>query len=448
MSEKLTKKELNINVEYLTRVEGHGNIVVNIKEGKLEKCELQIIEAPRFFEAMVRERSMFEVQHITSRICGICSTGHCMASIKAAEAASGIKVSEQTTLFRKLLLHYETLDSHLLHIYFLVAPDALGAESVLPLVKTHKEVVLRALRMKKQYSDVCDILAGRHTHPITCCPRGFTKLPTKAELQKMKEILLSQEEDLTITVDTLKTLAPKLPAFERETEYVALVHPDEYAFLDGDITTTDIDGVVKPADYKQIIHEYHAAHSTSKHANNKRDSYMTGALARININYDKLNKQAKAVAEALGFKTPCYNPYMNTVAQLIEMAHCYYDSIKIIDHFLKNGVNYDEVVSSWPTKDELQNFTCDASTGVGAVEVPRGLLVHEYTTDAKGIIQNANCIIPTNQNLANIDLDMKKLVPEVITKSKEEITLLCEMLVRAYDPCISCSCHMLDVKFV
>ncbi|MBF0253135.1 MAG: Ni/Fe hydrogenase subunit alpha [Candidatus Omnitrophica bacterium] len=446
MSDTLSKKDLNINVEYLTRVEGHGNIVINIKEGKLEKCQLDIVEAPRFFEAMVRDRSMFEVQHITSRICGICSTGHCMSSVKAVEDAIGYKVSEQTKLFRKLLLHLETLDSHLLHAYFLVAPDALGVKSVVPLVATHKEVVLRALRMKKQYSDMCDILAGRHTHPITLCPRGWTKLPTKKELETIKSIFLSQVDDLNATVEIFKTLS--LPAFERETEYVALTHPTEYAFYEGDIATTDIKGTISPKNYKEIIHEYHVAHSTSKHSNNKRASYMVGALARININYDKLNDQAKGVAKAVGFKTPCYNPYMNTVAQLIEIAHCTYDSIRIVDHFLKNGVDYKDVVTSWPTKDELAVLKVTPGTGVGLVEVPRGLLVHEYTINAKGTVTNANCVIPTNQNLANIDLDMKKLVPEVIDKTKEEITLLAEMLVRAYDPCISCSCHMLDVKFV
>ena len=448
MSEQLAKKELDINVEYLTRVEGHGNIVINIKKGIIEKCELQIIEAPRFFEAMVRGRSIFEVQHITSRICGICSTGHCMASIKASEAAAGFKPSEQTNAFRKLLLHYETFDSHLLHIYFLVAPDAMGAKSVLPLIATHKGVVLRALKMKKQYSDLCDILAGRHTHPITCCPRGFTKLPTQKELKAMRDILKSQEDDLMITVDTIKSLAPKLPAFERETEYIALTHPDEYAFLDGDITSTDIEGAIKPIDYRQAIHEYHVAHSTSKHSKNKRGSYMVGALARININFDKLNKLGKSVANTLGFKTPCYNPYMNTVAQLIEIAHCYADSLAIIERFIKDGVDYDQVVSSWPRVDEKESFSCNSGKGVGAVEVPRGLLVHDYDIDSKGIVNNANCVIPTNQNLANIDLDLKKLVPEFINKPKDEITLLAEMLVRAYDPCISCSCHMLDVKFV
>ncbi len=222
-----------------------------------------------------------------------------------------------------------------------------------------------------------------------------------------------------------------------------MTHPDEYAFLDGEITTTDISSVIHPHDYKEVIHEFHVPHSTSKHSKNKRDSYMVGALARININFNKLNKQAKSVASALNFKTPSYNPYMNTVAQVIESAHCLYDAIEIVDHFLKIGINYDEVVSSWPKVDEWPTFKCKARKGVGAVEVPRGVLIHEYTINERGVIQNANCCIPTNQNLANIDLDMKKLIPEVLDKSKEEITLLAEMLVRAYDPCISCSCHLL-----
>lgn len=446
MSDTLKKKDLNINVEYLTRVEGHGNIVVNIKEGKMEKCELHIVEAPRFFEAMVKGRSIFETQHITSRICGICSVGHCMASVKASEDAIGYKISEQTKLFRKLLLNLEELDSHLLHAYFLVAPDALGVQSVVPLIKTHKEVVLRALRMKKQYSDMCDMIAGRHTHPISLVPRGWTKLPLKKDLEKMKEIFLSQVPDLEATVEIFQSI--KLPDFERETEFVALTHPDEYALYEGDITTTDIKGTVSPRDYKEVVHEFNAAHSTAKHSKNKRDSYMVGALARCNINFDQLNDEAKAVASALNFKVPCYNPFMNTVAQVVEIAHCTYDSLRIIDHFLENGVDYSDIVTSWPTRDEQATFKVTPGTGAGIVEVPRGMLVHEYTVNEKAVVEKANCCIPTNQNLANIDLDMKKLVPEIIGKSKEEITLLSEMLVRAYDPCISCSAHMLKVDFV
>jgi sulfhydrogenase subunit alpha len=131
----IKNKDLDIKVEYVTRVEGHGNIVVNVKNGNIEKCEFHVVETPRLFEGMLRGRSIFEAQHITSRICGICSCGHSLASIQAAEDALGFKPSEQTTKLRKLLLDYEFLDSHILHIYLLAAPDALGVPSFVPLIQ-------------------------------------------------------------------------------------------------------------------------------------------------------------------------------------------------------------------------------------------------------------------------------------------------------------------------
>ncbi len=100
-------------------------------------------------------------------------------------------------------------------------------------------------------------------------------------------------------------------------------------------------------------------------------------------------------------------------------------------------------------KDEKPNQSpTKYGIGVGATEVPRGILYHEYEYDRQGNIVSANCIIPTGQNLANIDDDMKKLVPEIVEKPKEEIVKHLEMLVRAYDPCISCSVHMLNVDFI
>jgi len=304
-----------------------------------------------------------------------------------------------------------------------------------------------ALRMKKQWSDVCDILAGRHTHPITCCVRGFTKLPTKEELVRMRDIILSQEKDLAATLDIFKTVT--LPAFERETEYVALSHPGEYAFLEGDVVSSDTKKAVGPRDYLQVVHEFHEPHSTSKHAKNVRDSYFVGALARANINFDKLDKEAKAAAAALGFSVPCHNPFMNTVAQVVEYVHCYHDALRILDRFIRDGIDYGQAVTSWPRNSELAGgaYKVKAGRGVGAVEVPRGVLFHDYTVKEDATIEKANCVIPTNQNLANIDLDMKKMIPEIIDLTKEQITLRAEMLVRAYDPCISCSCHLVKVDF-
>ncbi|MEI7818124.1 MAG: nickel-dependent hydrogenase large subunit, partial [Desulfuromonadales bacterium] len=254
----MSSRNISINVEFITRVEGHGHIVIDMEEGVLTNCQLKIVEAPRFFEALLIGRSIFEAQHITSRICGICACGHSLASIQAAEDAIGFIPSEQTILLRKLLLHLENLDSHILHIYLLVAPDLVGVKSFMGLMKDHSDAVRRALRMKKRCNDACDILVGRHVHPISCVVGGFTKLPGQNELKGMHDLLTSIRDDLPPTVGLVSSL--KFPDFVRETEYVALVSDSgEYPMLMGDVGSTD--GVRKPKnEYRSITNEFIVPH--------------------------------------------------------------------------------------------------------------------------------------------------------------------------------------------
>ena len=165
---------------------------------------------------------------------------------------------------------------------------------------------------------------------------------------------------------------------------------------------------------------------------------MVGALARFNLNSKQLHPAAKEVADMFGLKSINYNPFMNNIAQLVEFVHNVEDSLNWIDILVDEGV-----------KDEQPNeIKLKAGRGVGIVEVPRGILVHDYTLNDKGRCTEANCIIPTNQNHANIQKDMEAFVPQIIDRPEKEIELDLEMLVRAYDPCISCSTHYLDVKFV
>ena len=145
-------------------------------------------------------------------------------------------------------------------------------------------------------------------------------------------------------------------------------------------------------------------------------------------------------------KPKCINPYLNTVAQLIESVHCLEDAISIVENLRSRQLNYDEEIVVG--LNEQHKIPVRAGNGVGAVEVPRGILFHNYQTDENGIITQANCIIPTNQNTANIEHDMMELVPTMLDRSQEEITLAVEMLVRSYDPCISCSTHCMNVTFV
>jgi sulfhydrogenase subunit alpha len=444
MHSDINNRDLNINIEYLTRVEGHGNIVVNIKEGRLETCHLDIVEAPRFFEGLLRGRSIFEAQHITSRICGICSCSHSLASIQAAEDALSISPSEQTLKLRKLLLYFEILDSHLLHIYFLAAPDLLGVKSFVPLIGTHNEVIRRALRLKKTCNDLCSILAGRHIHPISMTTGGFTKLPTEKDLDAMLALLEGMRNDIEATVEFVSAF--RFPGFERNTEYVALVSNDgEYPLLTGDIGSTD--GVkMNKKEYKKVTNEFVVPHSSAKHTKLSRESYAVGSLARFNLNCEKLHPKAKETAHALGIKPGCINPFMNTVAQMVESVHCLNEAVSIVQDLKKSRIDHNEEILVG--LNEGSRIHVKAGNGVGAVEAPRGILFHYYEIDEKGIILNANCIIPTSQNLNNIERDMEKLVPEIPAKSDEEITHSLEMLVRAYDPCISCSTHLVKVEFV
>jgi coenzyme F420-reducing hydrogenase alpha subunit len=357
-----------------------------------------------------------------------------MASLNATEDAFGIKISKQEKLLRNLMNCGEHFESHVLHVYFLAVPDFVGAKSVLPLVATHKDVVVQALKLKKLGHEIGDMIGGRLIHSMATTVKAMTKVPTPAILNEIIDRLKDAKEELKVGAEVLKTL--QIPDFERETEYVSVYKEGEYAFLEGNIYSSDT-GEVSYRDYREITNEWLCDHSTAKRARHTRNSYMVGALARFNNSHKWLSPDAKQMAEDLGLKAPCYNPFMNNVAQFIELVHIADDSIKAAEELLNMDV-----------KLEDRSFETMAGTGVGAVEVPRGILFHEYTYNKEGYMEKANCIIPTAQNLQNIEDDMTALVPTILDKSQEEITLQLEMLVRAYDPCISCSCHLLDVEFV
>jgi len=431
-----TGPTLTIDVKEITRVEGHGNIAVRLSDGKITQLELQIVESPRFFEAFLRGRRYDDVPHIACRICGICSVGHTTAAVKAIEAACGIVPSEQTVLLRKLIFAGEHIQSHVLHVYFLAAPDFLGVGSVIPLARTHPEVVKRALRMKKLANDLCQIVGGRHIHPIAYGVGGFTHWPGAPELRDMKARLEAARPDLEQTVNLFATLST--PAFERPTEYLALTN-GEYALYDGQLVSNADTRPTPPADYRRRVIEDVVPHSTAKHCRSPYSpTYAVGSLARFNINHARLHAAARQAAQRLGLAAPCHNPFQNNAAQLVEIVHCVETAIELIDTLLTRGV-----------RAEPQEQPARFGRGAGATEVPRGILFHEYELDQQGRVTESNLIIPTGQNLANIEADMRELVPALLREglSKEEITHRLEVLVRAYDPCISCSTHFLDIEW-
>ena len=430
MSNSNSNKNINIDVHHITRVEGHGNIKINVNKGKIETVQWQVPEAPRFFEAMVKGREYTDIATITSRICGICSIGHTFASLKATEAAMDIKISETTGVLRELLLHGETLQSHILHVCYLVVPDLLKVDSVFSLFDSHKDIVLQVTKLHRLANEWCDIIGGRTTHPIRARLGRFSKLPTKKELEDLKKRLTEGVDDLKKLADVVKSLAGNIPDFTRETEYLSLTDKKEYAFYDGQCITSDIDKTIPVNEYKGVVNECVVPQSTAKYGKFNRGSFMVGALARYNNNHKQLTPTVISVAEMLGLKGINFNPYMNTIAQVVECVFAVERSIDHIDWLLGQNL-----------KLESPGIEPKGGKGVGAVEVPRGVLFHDYEYDDKGICVKANCVIPTNLNHNNIQLDFNKMVPESMHLGEKKLQFHLEMLVRAYDPCISCSTH-------
>ncbi len=422
------KINLDVDVHHLTRVEGHGNIHVKVKDGQLKEARWEVVETPRFFEVMLRGKHYTSAAPLTSRICGICSFGHTLASLRATESAFGIEIPEAARQLRMLAKHGETLQSHVLHLFFLAAPDFLSVPSALPLLESHPEVVAIALRLKALGNKICDVVGGRQTHPVSLQVGGVTIMPPA--LHTIKTDLEAALEDLDTTVELFKTF--EIPDFARETEFVSLKGNGVYPFIGGDLVSTD--GVVKAeSDYLAMTNEYTDSRNTSKMCKLSRDSFAVGALARLNNNFASLRPEAMAVAEAIGLTPVNHNPFMNNVAQLIECVHIVYESMEIIDQLAE--------MNGEPTMAQVEPR---AGEGVGAVEVPRGILYHHYQYNAEGYITKANCIIPTTQNNANIHDDLGPLVEQfakVDGMDNGQLELLCSMLVRAYDPCISCSVH-------
>jgi coenzyme F420-reducing hydrogenase alpha subunit len=431
-----TAKTLNIDIHHVTRVEGHGNIRISVKEGAVQEVKLEIVEANRFFERLVHGMQPHEVPWIVSRICGICCVGHQLTAMKAVEAALGVTPSPQTILLRKLLTESQYIQSHVLHVYFLAVPDFVGAPSVLPLASSHPEVVKRALKLKKLANDYTAAIGGRMLHPMTGTIGGFYHVPKPEVLEGLHRRLLEAVPDIQETVRIARTLT--IPPYERATEYVSLKDPTEYALYGGDVYSSDTRECVPVSHYRRVTNEFTVPHSTTKWSKWHRDSYFVGALARVNNNFAQLRPEAQNAAEELGFRVPCYNPYMNNVAQVIEIVHCVYNSVAMLEQALTQGLH-----------EEKPAYTPRAGQGAGACEVPRGILFHDYTFDGQGRCVAANAIIPTSQNINNIEQDMKAFVPRMLpVMSQEDLGLHMEMLLRAYDPCISCSVHMLDVEFV
>jgi sulfhydrogenase subunit alpha len=427
----MSRNSKTIRVDYLARVEGEGALYVKIKENKVIDVKLKIFEPPRFFEAFLRGRSFTEAPDITARICGICPIAYQMSSCHAMEDACGVKVDGQLRALRRLIYCGEWIESHVLHVAMLHAPDFLGYESAIHMAKDHPDLVQKALKLKKIGNELVTFLGGREIHPINVRVGGFYKVPTKSELQRLAEDLKWARDAAYDLVRWTGTL--EFSDFEQDYEFVALRHPDEYPFNEGRLVSTKgLDIAIR--EYEEHFVEEHVEHSNALHSVIKgRGNYFVGPLARYNINFDKLPRSVQKAAKDAGLGPVCKNPFKSIIVRSIETLYACEEALRIISEYEMPERPYVEVQPR-------------AGVGCGCTEAPRGILYHRYRIDDTGTILDAKIVPPTSQNQKTIESDLWHFVPKNINLSKEQLTWKCEQAIRNYDPCISCATHFLKVE--
>jgi len=420
-----------IDVNALARVEGEGALNLKVRGRRVTEAKLRIYEPPRFFEAFLRGRNFTEAPDVTARICGICPIAYQMSAAHAMESVCGVQVMGPIRDLRRLIYCGEWIESHSLHIYMLHAPDFLRCDNVLDMARKDSKVVQTGLQLKKTGNEIVTLLGGREIHPINVRLGGFYKVPNKQDLVPLAEKLKWAREAAQETVRWVADF--KFPDFEQEYEFVALRHPNEYPFNEGRLVSSNgLDIAIN--EYENNFIEEHVRHSNALHAHTKSGgTYLTGPMARFNLNFDRLSPLAQKVAKQAGLKPPCRNPFKSIIARSVETLYACDEALRIIEGYQ-------------PPPEPSVPVHPREGTGYGCTEAPRGILYHRYTIDANGTILSAKIVPPTSQNQSRIEEDLKHFVEENLRLPADKLTWRCEQLIRNYDPCISCATHYLKLN--
>ena len=423
----------DLDLKNISKIEGHTHMAVKVRDGKVTECHLKISENKRFFTQAVVGLKYSNVPMTMSRICGTCSSAHVLCSIEAIEKAFEIKPTEQTMRLRNLLINASHLRDHAMHLYFFVLPDVFGIDSVLDFGDDLHEWIHRGLDVKEAGNYLATIVGGRAIHPPNAIVGGFTKFPTSEELTEAKRKLENIRQKIIAIIDLLYKKRNDF-LFKRKTNYIGLVN-DNYNFLEGRLKTamgTEIAEEDLGDHLERVVLPY--SHASAFEFESKE--YFIGALARMNVNKNFLNKRTQKDTEKYMNTFPSTNIFDNNLAQAIEMLNIVDNSIKDLDIEIKT----EKPITITPKK----------STGVGVIEAPRGTLYYRLDIDENGIITFADLCIPTQQNILHMEKTISAYVETLVKKEipKEKISFEVEKMIRAYDPCMSCAAHFLKIDWL
>lgn len=437
-NQETTKKTLR--PEGIPRVEGHGGIVLEVLDDQVKSVNVAIYEGPRLIEMLAIGKTPVEDMSLTSRICAICTLSHRYAAIRGLEKCMGYSnLPKKVGLTRELMHLSESIESNSLHVFYLSAPDLLGFPSVVAMYGAHPELVARALRLKQLGTELMKACAGRKIHGENATTGGFYGYPSTEQLLASKQKAIECLPQLIEDVVLLSTL--DIPdGGDRDMVFMALVPENgEFGFV------ADTVGVLKDCnlttypvkDYRQLTNERNVAHSFAKRCRYQDDPFFVGALARMLILKDKLGGKAGELLRKIVTPQWYRSPIYNILAQAVEIIYCVERMIELIDKIVELP---DEPLVPPPRI---------AGEGVGAVEAPRGILYHEYTLGEDGLVAKCNIITPTAQFLDDVEESLTHVAKKLLAdpaESDDSIRDKLETVVRSYDPCISCSCHMVELR--
>ncbi len=423
-------------VPHLGRVEGHGGIVVRLSGNTVTEVDMTIHEGSRYYERLLVGRRYDEVQGLIARVCAICSASHSVAALEALEQALGVRVSPRVQELRGLLVLGSTIESHALHVFALALPDFLGHGSVMEMAAEHRETVTFALNLKQLGNGIQALVGGRAIHPINTLVGGFGKIPSHRELAELRGKLQAALPPLMEAVDLVAGLP--VPDWAGGPPVFVALEPYEEGFrFRGSTLVTSRGERIPVARYESFVHERAVAHSHAKHATLDGDqTYMVGSLARLVLHGDRLGGRAAEAVEKLFPRGIGDNILTNTHAQLAELVHCVEHAVELVERLLDRP----------EVPRELVEYELAPGRGIGALEAPRGVLIHDYTLDGEGVVTAANIVTPTAQNLANVERDLREAAERLLELEPADdgaLKLGLEMVARAYDPCISCSVHVI-----
>lgn len=422
-----------ITVDHIARVEGKGGIEIIVGDEGLKEVKLNIIEGPRFFEAITIGKKLDEALAIYPRICSFCSASHKLTAIEAAEKAIGFTPRDEIQKLRELLYIGDMIESHALHLYLLVLPDYLGYGNPLSMVDRYKKEIRYALALKNIGSKVMDYLGSRAIHQENAILGGFGKLPTKTQFEELKRELKEALPLAEYTVELFAKLEQFSEVDDKENVHMAIDPRDGVYGIYGDHIKVS-DGFKFPVeDYRNHIIEKVVEHSFAKHSFYKEKPFMVGAISRVVNNADLLYGKARELYRQYNDLLRYDNCFANNFAQALELVYFIERAIELID----------ETLAKWEirSRDEVE---LKDGFGVSITEAPRGLLV--YALEIRdGKVTYADIITPTAMNLAIMERHVKLMAEKHYQDDPERLKLLSEMTVRAFDPCISCSVHVVKL---